>query len=312
MKDIENTQSNQVSDFSKIEQAKRRIEKTDNILSAVLLVTSNVKSNVPELNISSELLINKTEEIVFIAAQNYYTLENKFKIKDNLLNIIFCVNSLKLKRLISDDNHMSLIVAYSTIINAYETLEEYSKNNSNRVKQAKLYNIEGNSLDIIKDIDLKLEEVEELENFRYETDAESEVGQLERHAESFVETKTKKEYNYVKDKNNDNENKTHIKNINSISARIKDNAEQIKSQIDKKDIAGFENILNKRQDSRRNEILKILTRDPVTIKDISQKILGCSEKTIQRELNALLDDKLIGRIGEKRWRSEERRVGKEC
>ena len=39
----------------------------------------------------------------------------------------------------------------------------------------------------------------------------------------------------------------------------------------------------------------------VSIKDIAARIKGCSEKTIQRELNALLYDNVIERIGEKRW-----------
>lgn len=58
---------------------------------------------------------------------------------------------------------------------------------------------------------------------------------------------------------------------------------------------------DKRQSSRRQEILKTLSRTPVSIKDISMHVLGCSEKTIQRELNALVDDGSVERVGEKRW-----------
>ncbi len=54
--------------------------------------------------------------------------------------------------------------------------------------------------------------------------------------------------------------------------------------------------------SRREQILALFVRGvDVSIKDIAAKIKGCSEKTIQRELNALLYDNLIERIGEKRW-----------
>lgn len=54
--------------------------------------------------------------------------------------------------------------------------------------------------------------------------------------------------------------------------------------------------------SRRDQILGLFVRGvDVSIKDISAKIKGCSEKTIQRELNALLYDNIIERIGEKRW-----------
>ena len=54
--------------------------------------------------------------------------------------------------------------------------------------------------------------------------------------------------------------------------------------------------------SRRDQILALFVRGvDVSIKDIALRIKGCSEKTIQRELNALLYDNLIERIGEKRW-----------
>lgn len=57
-----------------------------------------------------------------------------------------------------------------------------------------------------------------------------------------------------------------------------------------------------KKQSRREEILALLMPGvDVSIKDISARIRGCSEKTIQRELNALLDAHIVERIGEKRW-----------
>lgn len=54
--------------------------------------------------------------------------------------------------------------------------------------------------------------------------------------------------------------------------------------------------------SRREQILALFVRGvDISIKDIASRIKGCSEKTIQRELNALLFDNVIERIGEKRW-----------
>lgn len=54
--------------------------------------------------------------------------------------------------------------------------------------------------------------------------------------------------------------------------------------------------------SRREQILALFVRGvDVSIKDIAARIKGCSEKTIQRELNSLLYDNVIERIGEKRW-----------
>ena len=57
-----------------------------------------------------------------------------------------------------------------------------------------------------------------------------------------------------------------------------------------------------RKTGRREQILALFVKGvDVSIKDIASRIRGCSEKTIQRELNALLEDNLIERIGEKRW-----------
>ncbi len=57
-----------------------------------------------------------------------------------------------------------------------------------------------------------------------------------------------------------------------------------------------------RKNGRREQILALFVKGvDVSIKDIAARIKGCSEKTIQRELNALLYDNVIERIGEKRW-----------
>lgn len=54
--------------------------------------------------------------------------------------------------------------------------------------------------------------------------------------------------------------------------------------------------------SRREQILHLFVPTvDMSIKDISMKIKGCSEKTIQRELNTLVSENIIERIGEKRW-----------
>jgi hypothetical protein len=54
--------------------------------------------------------------------------------------------------------------------------------------------------------------------------------------------------------------------------------------------------------SRRNTLLK-LTKDKgsVSIKECVSVINDCSEKTIQRELTALVDQNILKKTGEKRW-----------
>ena len=59
---------------------------------------------------------------------------------------------------------------------------------------------------------------------------------------------------------------------------------------------------HKRKNLRRNTILDFVKgHNGVNIKDIAVNIIGCSEKTIQRELTGLIEDGKIKRIGERRW-----------
>jgi len=56
------------------------------------------------------------------------------------------------------------------------------------------------------------------------------------------------------------------------------------------------------KEARRESIKQTLkNRGELTIKDIATAINGCSEKTVQRELNALIKDNIVKRIGERRW-----------
>ncbi|MEX2013596.1 MAG: hypothetical protein WD897_01630 [Parcubacteria group bacterium] len=57
-----------------------------------------------------------------------------------------------------------------------------------------------------------------------------------------------------------------------------------------------------KKNSRQNVIISLLKRKKeVMIKDISSLINGCSEKTIQRELSAMVRAGILRRMGEKRW-----------
>lgn len=61
-------------------------------------------------------------------------------------------------------------------------------------------------------------------------------------------------------------------------------------------------IASKRKIDRSETILKILKKkDNLTVKDIAEVISDCSEKTIQRELLALVDKNVLKKVGERRW-----------
>ena len=57
-----------------------------------------------------------------------------------------------------------------------------------------------------------------------------------------------------------------------------------------------------KKNSRQSIIIGLLKRKKeIMIKDVSPLINGCSEKTIQRELSAMVHTGVLKRIGEKRW-----------
>jgi hypothetical protein len=59
---------------------------------------------------------------------------------------------------------------------------------------------------------------------------------------------------------------------------------------------------HKRKDLRRNTILDFIKgHNGSSIKDIVPNVTGCSEKTVQRELILLIDEKKIKKTGERRW-----------
>lgn len=60
--------------------------------------------------------------------------------------------------------------------------------------------------------------------------------------------------------------------------------------------------VKKEKPDRKNMILKVVKdKKQVTIRDISKVIKGCSEKTIQRELIAMVKDNTLKKEGERRW-----------
>lgn len=57
-----------------------------------------------------------------------------------------------------------------------------------------------------------------------------------------------------------------------------------------------------RKETRGKNILEFIAQEgSVSIKDISQNIRGCSEKTIQRELAKMINSGAVKKMGERRW-----------
>ncbi|MFZ2152235.1 MAG: hypothetical protein WAV09_03965 [Minisyncoccia bacterium] len=64
------------------------------------------------------------------------------------------------------------------------------------------------------------------------------------------------------------------------------------------------NVFNRKEEkkARRTHVLSLLSKTELkTIKDVSKFFTDCSEKTIQRELNDLVEERMIVRVGDRRW-----------
>ena len=58
----------------------------------------------------------------------------------------------------------------------------------------------------------------------------------------------------------------------------------------------------KKKRDRRSIILSLLQeKDRISVKDVSERIVNCSEKTLQRELLSMVDQGLLRKEGERRW-----------
>ena len=97
------------------------------------------------------------------------------------------------------------------------------------------------------------------------------------------------------------------------TAKLETSAQSLLEQSGVKDKIEKEGSLNKpvlkefgavsvKKNNRQSIIIAILKRKKeIMIKDISPVISGCSEKTIQRELSAMVQAGLVKKMGEKRW-----------
>lgn len=111
---------------------------------------------------------------------------------------------------------------------------------------------------------------------------------------SKLTTQTNKGHNVIKDINKE---ESFIKDNNSVHSVLIEHSERQTAPAPQ-----LSSSFQMRKQSRKEQILALFVKGvDVSIKDIASRIRGCSEKTIQRELNALLEEGRINRIGEKRW-----------
>lgn len=93
-----------------------------------------------------------------------------------------------------------------------------------------------------------------------------------------------------------------VEPLQSLSPRLSETVSETQIQIKDTLTKGH----SKGQSTRASQILDYIRKHKsVSIKEIAATIRDCSEKTVQRELNVLIDQGLVRRVGERRWSTYE-------
>lgn len=88
----------------------------------------------------------------------------------------------------------------------------------------------------------------------------------------------------------------------STSAAIETSTSNRKEYLPMKDVQEKASRAPESKDSRQSVIIKLLSKKSgLSIKDFAESIKGCSEKTIQRELLAMVAAGTLKKEGERRW-----------
>lgn len=274
-----------------------KLKKVINIAQAVFIVTENAKSytvNDMENTDIKKRVLNDLELATLNLIHTYYKHLKDWE-TDMSRGLVYMRTLISLAQQIEIISSMNAQVLEKGINFVFVALEE--KIQDTKRQDAAIAETDSNR-QVELAIDLNIDNVYETETFDiYQKDTIGEITDksvektIEKNVEKFVEKKS----SYTKpvdDKQNIKDTKKDIKQ-DRIQDRIQDTAQTRP--------VSRETESHNRQQNRRQEILDILTDTPISIKDISTHILGCSEKTIQRELNALLFERRIQKIGEKRW-----------
>lgn len=92
-----------------------------------------------------------------------------------------------------------------------------------------------------------------------------------------------------------------VSRVTSLTGQVSMSSEK-SSSIVKDKISHYLRRGYEGRSSRQNTILSLIKKKgELTIKDISEVIKDCSEKTIQRELISFISKGIVKRIGERRW-----------
>lgn len=276
-------------------------KKTEKIVTAVYLVTQFLKDNE---SLKEDLRRGSNELLKFLNSLAYTENKDVFLIYKNSLDII----SLLISYLtIAKDTNLISRMNSEIVIEALRVLENLLAKKQFYLTRENLFINEENILN-----DLLNERIDSPIKYNTSFDALTErnanVNRFSNTRNDNFQNKNSQEEieKSIKDKiyKRQNENifikdKT-IKKDESLKSLIKDITSNTKNKSETKSKKEPKN--KERKNTRREQILSLFTHGvEVSINDISKKIIGCSVKTIQRELNELVLENKIERIGDKRW-----------
>jgi hypothetical protein len=259
-------------------QRKNQNNKTINLSRAILLLAKNANQEI------EKTLLTKVEtacyDLIDITHNNETKIYSQLKYISDLMLVARQVN------IFLEENVIFIMSIISEISKSYETKLETK--NEEIINEKIRDMLEGGEMSETENIKT---EVNNFYNYKRQDEVKKEIKTLENRSETKINNTHFSNQNVSETKKTESSRFENVlnKNENKITDKSQDRNENVRDMS------------NNRKLSRKEEVLKTLSSVPVSIKDVAEKVLGCSEKTIQRELNALVDSRLAIRIGEKRW-----------
>lgn len=261
-------------------------KKTEKLTTALYMVTSFLSDREPLKWKLRERSVDLLSDITTVRNDSVSEVENIFADYSQCVEeIISLLEVAAASKLISEMNFSILKKEYISL-NLFITSDKYADKRAGRFTFPKGFFLEdgmlsgdaqNSKLNILPDsLDKKINEAEKEETKGHYEEYRKHIGQIKPSNTTVDLTNTS---NIPKRQNNNN---------NTVRP-VKDKIKRLQNTKESK--------LN-----RRSIILKLFKKNKeLTIKDVSCEVSGCSEKTIQRELLALVTTGVLNKKGERRW-----------
>lgn len=298
-------------------------KKTEKIITAVYLISQflNESENLKqELRNTANSLLKQVNLFAYSERENIFSLYKDSL--DQVSLLILFLTLAKNTKLISEMNCALVIEALRSLENILVN-EQFSFNSQtlNILEEDFFYDLArkpselatnpSTSFDVLSKRNLAVEKENALETFLVKNPSLKKVAEQKNFTSSDSQAKPLKDILIPKRQNITSLNDITQNKLKEFPRQLNLNYKSTKSAYTKASetlaSATPTNVIkNKkganRKQNRREQILNVFSRGvEVSINDISRKIVGCSVKTIQRELNNLLAEGSIAKIGEKRW-----------